>query len=128
MARFRGWRSPASCKMSRVSRGPAQTCQRRARRKPEGKKQIPSPVQPLYFAIMRGSNKAMPVRFRTRLSDAWRLIAHSLSGRLLLLTVLYVMVSEVAIFVPSIGRFYVDQLSQRIETAEIAILPFTESS
>jgi signal transduction histidine kinase len=38
------------------------------------------------------------------------------------------MVSEVAIFVPSIGRFYVDQLSQRIETAEIAILPFTESS
>jgi signal transduction histidine kinase len=70
----------------------------------------------------------MPVRFRTRLSDAWRLIAHSLSGRLLLLTLLYVMVSEVAIFVPSIGRFYVDQLSQRIETAEIAILPFTESS
>ncbi len=70
----------------------------------------------------------MPVRLRVRLSDAWRLIAHSLSGRLLLLTLLYVMVSEVAIFVPSLGRFYGDQLGQRIETAEIAILPFTESS
>src|SRR5579863_10223966 len=78
---------------------------------PAGTKQTPTGVPPLYFATPRGSNNAMPVRFRTRLSDAWRLIAHSLSGRLLLLTLLYVMVSEVAIFVPSIGRFYVDQLS-----------------
>ena len=65
---------------------------------------------------------------RTQLSDLWKLLAHSLSGRLLLLTLLYVMVSEVAIFVPSIGRFYIDQLDQRIETAELAILPFTELS
>ena len=68
----------------------------------------------------------MPNRLRVQLGDIWKLLAHSLSGRLLLLTLLYVMVSEVTIFVPSIGRFYVSQLNQHIETAEIAILPFTE--
>ena len=68
----------------------------------------------------------MPNRLRVQLGDAWKLLAHSLSGRLLLLTLLYVMVSEVAIFVPSVGRFYVGELNQHIETAEIAILPLTE--
>jgi signal transduction histidine kinase len=68
----------------------------------------------------------MPNRLRIQLGDAWKLIAHSLSGRLLLLTVVYVLVSEVLIFVPSIGRYYRNQLDNRIETAEIAILPFTE--
>ncbi len=68
----------------------------------------------------------MANRLRRPLGDAWKLIAHSLSGRLLLLTVLYVLVSEVLIFVPSIGRYYHSQLENRIETAEIAILPFTE--
>ena len=65
---------------------------------------------------------------RAQRSEIWDLLAHSLSGRLLLLTLLYVMVSEVAIFIPSIGRFYVDQIGQRVETAELAILPFTEPS
>lgn len=68
----------------------------------------------------------MPNRLRVQLGDAWKLIAHSLSGRLLLLTVLYVMVSEVTIFVPSLGRNYTNQLERHIEAAEIAILPFTE--
>ena len=53
-------------------------------------------------------------------------MAHSLSGRLLLLTLLYVMITEVLIFVPSIGRYYASLLDQHIESAEIAILPFTE--
>lgn len=70
----------------------------------------------------------MPDGMRLRLGEAWKLIAHSLSGRLLLLTLVYVMVSEVAIFVPSIGRYYVTQLDRKIETAELAILPFTEPS
>ena len=70
----------------------------------------------------------MPNRLRAQLGDAWRLLAHSLSGRLLLLTLLYVMVSEVTIFVPSVGRFYMNQLDRHIETAELAILPFTEPS
>ena len=68
----------------------------------------------------------MPNRLRAQLGDAWRLLTRSLSGRLLLLTLLYVMVSEVTIFVPSVGRFYINQLDRRIETSEIAILPFTE--
>jgi signal transduction histidine kinase len=68
----------------------------------------------------------MPNRLRVQPGVVWKLLAHSLSGRLLLLTLLYVMVSEVTIFVPSIGRFYMGQLDQHIETAEIAILPFTE--
>jgi signal transduction histidine kinase len=68
----------------------------------------------------------MPNRLRLQLGDAWRLLAHSLSGRLLLLTLFYVMVSEVTIFAPSIGRFYINQLNRHIETAELAILPFTE--
>src|SRR5271168_450380 len=68
----------------------------------------------------------MPKRLRVQPGNVWNLLAHSLSGRLLLLTLLYVMVSEVTIFVPSIGRFYVGELNQHIETAEIAILPFTE--
>ncbi|HUO92511.1 MAG TPA: HAMP domain-containing sensor histidine kinase [Rhizomicrobium sp.] len=69
----------------------------------------------------------MPNRLRPQLGDAWKLLVHSLSGRLLLLTLLYVMVSEVTILVPSIGRFYINELNRHIETAEIAILPFTES-
>src|SRR6202789_5098 len=58
--------------------------------------------------------------------DAWRLVAHSLSGRLLLLTLVYVMVSEVLIFVPSIARYHRGLLESHVETAEVAILPFTE--
>ena len=48
----------------------------------------------------------MPGRLRKRIGDAWRLVAHSLSGRLLLLTLLFVMITEVVIFFPSIGRYH----------------------
>lgn len=54
------------------------------------------------------------------------LIAHSLSGRLLLLTLVYVLVTEVLILVPSLGRYHRSLLEARVESAEIAILPFTE--
>ena len=56
----------------------------------------------------------------------WDVVAHSLAGRLLLLTILFVMVSEALIFFPAIGRFWRNQLDTRIEMAEVAILPFTE--
>jgi hypothetical protein len=62
-----------------------------------------------------------------RIADAWRLIAHSLSGRLLLLTLFYVLITEVLILVPSLGRYHRSLLEARIESAEIAILPFTEA-
>jgi signal transduction histidine kinase len=69
---------------------------------------------------------AMAGQVRTRIGEAWGLVAHSLSGRLLLLTLLYVMITQVLIFVPSIGREHRRLLEDHIESAEIAILPFTE--
>ncbi|MGM0585337.1 MAG: sensor histidine kinase [Pseudomonadota bacterium] len=50
------------------------------------------------------------------------MLIRSLSGRLLLLTVLFVMLAEVLIFVPSIARFREDYLSERLERAQIASL------
>ncbi|MDE2014377.1 MAG: HAMP domain-containing histidine kinase, partial [Alphaproteobacteria bacterium] len=69
----------------------------------------------------------MAGRFRSLWKNAWGLAAHSLSGRLLLLTLLFVMVTEAVIFFPSIGRYHRSLLESHIESAEIAILPFTEA-
>lgn len=46
----------------------------------------------------------------------------SLSGRFLVLTVIFVMLAEVLIFLPSIARFRVDYLQTRLERAQIASL------
>src|SRR5581483_222703 len=54
-----------------------------------------------------------------------RLITHSLSGRLLLLTLAYALVAEVLIFVPSVRHYYRELLDNHIESAELAVLPFT---
>lgn len=69
----------------------------------------------------------MPGRMRAHWGDAWGLVAHSLSGRLLLLTLLFVMITEGVIFFPSVGRYHRSLLEAHIESAEIAILPFTEA-
>lgn len=47
---------------------------------------------------------------------------NSLSGRFLILTTVFVMLAEVLIFVPSIARFRVDYLRDRLERAQIASL------
>ncbi|MCE8537611.1 HAMP domain-containing histidine kinase [Ruegeria pomeroyi] len=47
---------------------------------------------------------------------------NSLSGRFLILTVAFVMLAEVLIFVPSIARFRQDFLQNRLERAQIASL------
>jgi signal transduction histidine kinase len=47
---------------------------------------------------------------------------NTLSGRFLLLTVAFVMLAEVLIFVPSIARFRADFLTLRLEKAQIAAL------
>jgi signal transduction histidine kinase len=70
--------------------------------------------------------RAMFGRLRAPLAAAYGLVAHSLSGRLLLLTVLYVMVAEVLIFVPSVGRYHRELLDNHIASAELAVLPLTE--
>ncbi|MCF6274059.1 MAG: HAMP domain-containing histidine kinase [Rhodobacteraceae bacterium] len=46
----------------------------------------------------------------------------TLSGRFLLLTIIFVMVAEVFIFVPSVARFRVEYLQQRLELAQLASL------
>ncbi|HEY4112836.1 MAG TPA: HAMP domain-containing sensor histidine kinase [Rhizomicrobium sp.] len=60
--------------------------------------------------------------------NAWGLFAHSLSGRLLLLTLLYVLITEAVIFGPTVGRYHHAQLENHIESAEIAVLPLTEAA
>ena len=45
---------------------------------------------------------------------------NSLSGRFLILTTVFVMLAEILIFVPSIARFRVDYLHDRLERAQIA--------
>src|ERR1700710_226159 len=67
----------------------------------------------------------MSGRTQAGLKEGWRLAAHSLSGRLLLLTIFYVMIGEVLIFVPSIGQYYRELLGNHIESAELAVMPFT---
>src|SRR5438445_8088189 len=67
-------------------------------------------------------------RTRARLGEASKLLSRSLSGRLLLVTLVYVLVSEVLIFVPTIGRYHRQLLDDHIRSAELAILPFTEPS
>ncbi len=46
----------------------------------------------------------------------------TLSGRFLILTIVFVMVAEVFIFVPSVARFREDYLNARLERAQIASL------
>lgn len=75
----------------------------------------------LYARAMLGPPSA-------RARNAWRLVAHSLSGRLLLLTLLYVLITEAVIFAPTIGRYHHALLQSHIESAQIAILPLTEAA
>jgi len=49
-------------------------------------------------------------------------VANSLSGRFLILTIIFVMLAEVFIFLPSIARFREDYLLARLERAQIASL------
>lgn len=63
-----------------------------------------------------------------RTIPGWRLLAHSLSGRLLLLTALFVMSSVAIIYFPSVARYHHQLLEERVHAAELAILPLTEAS
>jgi signal transduction histidine kinase len=57
----------------------------------------------------------------------WQLAAYSLSGRLLLLTVGFVMLSVALIYFPSVARYHHQLLQDRIHSAQLVILPFTEA-
>jgi hypothetical protein len=49
-------------------------------------------------------------------------LLHGLSGKVLLLTILFVMLGEVLIFLPSIANFRLTWLKNRVAQAEIAAL------
>ena len=49
-------------------------------------------------------------------------LAQGLSARLLVLSIIFVLIGEVLIYVPSIARFRADYLDQRIEAARLAAL------
>lgn len=63
----------------------------------------------------RGALRTSPL---SRLSEA----ARGLSARLLALTVLFVLLGEVFIYVPSIARYRLVFLEERIEAAHLAVL------
>ncbi|MGQ0742076.1 MAG: sensor histidine kinase [Alphaproteobacteria bacterium] len=69
----------------------------------------------------------MPTRLAHFGRGAWSAVAHSLSGRILLLTVLFVMLSVVLIYFPLVARYHHQLLLDRVRAAELAILPFTEA-
>lgn len=52
----------------------------------------------------------------------------SLSGRFLLLTIIFIMLAEVLIFVPSVARFRYEYLTERMERAQIASLALLAST
>ncbi len=54
--------------------------------------------------------------------NALRRLINTLSGRFLMLTMIFVMLAEVMIFVPSVARFRQDFLMLRLERAQIASL------
>jgi hypothetical protein len=86
---------------------------------------------PISLAVLRSRFwypvGAMPSRLENVGHNAWRLIAHSLSGRILLLTVLFVMTSVVLLYFPNVARYHHQLLLDRVRSAELAILPFTEA-
>ena len=50
------------------------------------------------------------------------MVFNTLSGRFLGLTILFVVIAEVLIFVPSMARFREDYLQNRLELAQLAAL------
>lgn len=57
----------------------------------------------------------------------WRGAVQSLSGQLLLLTISFVMLSVALIYFPTVARYHHELLFERIESAQLLILPFTEA-
>lgn len=72
-------------------------------------------------------SRSFAARLKRSAAGVWALVAHSLSARLLLLTILYVLLTEVLILLPTLGRYHRSLLESHIASAEIAILPFTEA-
>ncbi len=62
-----------------------------------------------------------------RHTESCLLFLKSLSGRFLFLTIIFVMLAEVLIFVPSVARFRLNYLQERVELAQLASLSLIDS-
>lgn len=69
----------------------------------------------------------MRTNVRADTTRIWGLVAYGLSGRLLLLTSLFVLMSEILTFAPAVGRIHRTLLETHILTAELAVMPFNDS-
>ncbi len=66
---------------------------------------------------------------KTRMAGRFRQsVARGLSGRLLLLTIVFVMIAEVLIFVPSVANFRNVWLQNHLDTAETASIVYLDES
>lgn len=54
-------------------------------------------------------------------------LMRSLSGRLLVLTIIFVMLAEVLIFIPSLARYRIDYLYERLAAANVAAIALLEA-
>src|SRR5262249_57600565 len=70
-------------------------------------------------AILKTENGTGPIKVETRPTRKWRV---GLSGKLLLLTILFVMVAEILIYVPSVANFRLNWLNDRLAAAHTAAL------
>jgi signal transduction histidine kinase len=53
-------------------------------------------------------------------------VTHSLSGRLFLLTIGFVLLSQALVYLPSVVTYHHDLLLSRLASAQLAVLPFVE--
>ncbi|MEO1329794.1 MAG: HAMP domain-containing sensor histidine kinase [Pseudomonadota bacterium] len=83
-------------------------------------------AQRMAKAVISPTARALSRGFRSGLS-AGHAFWSGLSGRLLILTVVFVMLAEVLIFMPSVARYRLEYLHERLEKAQIASLALTAS-
>ncbi len=74
------------------------------------------------------STKAVVAAGKTTTEDQEILLLRGLSGKLLLLTVAFVMLAEVLIFIPSVANFRNVWLRTHLETAEAASIVFLDTA
>ena len=97
---------------------------------PGGAAAKPSPDVPLSPRALSPEGERERFRRAPEAVGGWRVgdwPRTAFRARLLLLTILYVLLTEVLIFLPTLGRYHRSLLESHIASAEIAILPFTES-
>src|SRR5499426_228807 len=70
-------------------------------------------------ATLETESEPNPIEAQPRPARKWRV---GLSGKLLLLTILFVMVAEILIYVPSVANFRLNWLSDRLAAAHTAAL------